>query len=374
MPSAESPVPHPLFALVAAGLSALVGCNNSGVAEGSVTHPTLIEVAPESFLGGVPCTEREGGLTRYVATLTDEDNGFRLPSSPPAPCTAGVGFGFVVPGRRYTVQIDGYDSALLAPRAPGSPLMVAAAAGSDPATIASAALRSPAWSAECSPTRSSAYTVIRAAGCTTLTATSDKPPSPTEVRVGTAALLGDLECGSGPGQVARLSATLDAGEPEPRVVEVACGEADELVFTGVPARRAVTAFVSAFEADGAEAFAGARCRAFTLPDASVEASCSRLSELGTLRVELAGALDLLGLSCSSQSFSELRIDVPGQEAPRVFYPPDCVLPYDQAFPAGSAAVTLTVSGAEPEAATLTCFANVTPGSTTVAICEQNPAP
>src|SRR5258705_12096754 len=104
----------------------------------------MIEVAPEDFLGQVPCVSDGSGLKRYVATLVDRDYAdagaggaaayesaneggadcFQSPSSLPTQCLAAVGFGFVVPGRHYEVYVDGYDTDELAPRATGSRQMV----------------------------------------------------------------------------------------------------------------------------------------------------------------------------------------------------------------------------------------------------------
>lgn len=362
---------RPLTPLLALGLLGL-GCSNDGVTEAGVTHPTLIEVAPELFLGEVPCTEREGGLTRYVATLTDADSGFRLPSSRPVPCSTGVGFGFVVPGRRYTVRVDAYDTAVLAPRAAGSPLMVEAEPDAAPAAIATAPLRQPAWTAECEPAVAVYTTIVRPPSCSRLVATDAKPETPTELRLPLTPLLGELECGSEPGQVDRLVASLSLDD-ETRELEVPCAAAGEAVFTDVPARQSVSAFVSAFSADSTTPFAGASCQAFTIAGASIAASCTKLSQVGTLRVDLATALEELGLSCDA-SISELSIDVPGEERPRRVVPPDCRQPWDLGASAGPAAVTVTVRSGEQELATLTCGAEVTPGSVTVAICEQNSSP
>ncbi len=176
---------RPACFVLGAALLAYAGCSSSGSTTIPVTHPTMIEVAPASFLGGVPCTESGPGLQTYVATLYDaNDTGeggaggesasnaaagapieatggagtpiegaggaggdgnddapvrdaftrlrgatpsdeFELPSSTPAPCSASVGFGYVVPGRRYEVLIEGYDTTDIQPRALGSHQMVA---------------------------------------------------------------------------------------------------------------------------------------------------------------------------------------------------------------------------------------------------------
>ncbi|HEY6081052.1 MAG TPA: hypothetical protein VIW29_19690 [Polyangiaceae bacterium] len=141
-------------------LTALAGCSSDDTTvEDSVTHPTLIEVAPTDFLGSERCVtgSDDAGIKRYVATaydVTDDGaggagsepdvdavaseeeaepmrddvgelprNGFKLPSSGPTSCTASVGFGLVVPGRRYRIRVDGYTTTELTPRASGSRFM-----------------------------------------------------------------------------------------------------------------------------------------------------------------------------------------------------------------------------------------------------------
>lgn len=154
---------RPLLLALSGLVAALLGCSDeSGTVQATVTHPTLIEVSPLDFLGGITCaTGDEPGLKRYVASAYDvtdgaggaaadsEDapppvadlaseeeaepqrddvgelprNGFKLPSSGPTSCATSVGFGLVVPGRRYRIRVDGYTTADLTPRASGSRYM-----------------------------------------------------------------------------------------------------------------------------------------------------------------------------------------------------------------------------------------------------------
>jgi hypothetical protein len=377
--------------LVTSGLLVAVGCSSDPGDEVGVSHPTMIEIPPESFLGDVPCTLEEGGLTRYVATLTDVtarnenvggagggssdgvggEGDVTLASSAPVPCRAGVGFGFVVPGRQYTAVIEGYDTSVLRPRAPGSPLMVAATPDLPAAELAKAPPVAPRWRASCPATTAVAATVVQAVGCTTLELEPNAAERDTELVLSTAALLGGLECGEEPGQVERLTIRLDAGEPEPRLLELPCDPGVDAVFSNLKSRVSASAFVSAFGVQSEQPFAGATCNALTLPGARVTAHCAKLNPLGTLRVDVSEALADVGLSCSTADVSAVVVDTPDGAAPRRLAPPDCLQPFDHGFPAGDASVTLTVMNGKQQLASLTCGGTVVPGSVVPAICEQN---
>jgi hypothetical protein len=377
--------------LVTSGLLVAVGCSSDPGDEVGVSHPTMIEIPPESFLGDVPCTLEEGGLTRYVATLTDVtarnenvggagggssdgvggEGDVTLASSAPVPCRAGVGFGFVVPGRQYTAVIEGYDTSVLRPRAPGSPLMVAATPDLPAAELAKAPPVAPRWRASCPATTAVAATVVQAVGCTTLELEPNAAERDTELVLSTAALLGGLECGEEPGQVERLTIRLDAGEPEPRLLELPCDPGVDAVFSNLKSRVSASAFVSAFGVQSEQPFAGATCNALTLPGARVTAHCAKLNPLGTLRVDVSEALADVGLSCSTTDVSAVVVDTPDGAAPRRLAPPDCLQPFDHGFPAGDASVTLTVMNGKQQLASLTCGGTVVPGSVVPAICEQN---
>ncbi len=382
---------RPLSMLVASGLLVGVGCSSDPVDAVSVSHPTMIEIPPESFLGDVPCTLQEGGLTRYVATLTDvtmrnENAGgagggssdgvggegdVTLASSAPVPCRAGVGFGFVVPGRQYTAVIEGYDTSVLRPRAPGSPLMVAATPEVAEADLPKAPPVAPRWRASCPATTAVSVTVVQAVGCTTLELEPDAAERDTELVLSTTALLGGLECGEEQGQVERFDIRLDAGDPEPRLLELPCDPSVDAVFSSLKARVSASAFVTAFSAGSPQPFAGATCNALTLPGARVTANCAKLNPLGTLRVNVVDALAQVGLTCSASDVSAVLVDVTGETALRQIAPPDCLQPLDYGFPAGAATLTLAVMNGEEQLASLTCAGVVVPGAVVPAICEQN---
>ncbi len=99
------------------GLAALA-CSSSSTNTTTITRPRLIAVSPDDFLGNLGCGEDKGQVQSYVATLFDvtplasgavPDPGYQLASSPPTSCLLPATFSFVVAGRSYLAQVDGYD-------------------------------------------------------------------------------------------------------------------------------------------------------------------------------------------------------------------------------------------------------------------------
>jgi hypothetical protein len=402
----DSHVSMRLASLVAgAGLIAFGGCSSTAAEVVAVTHPTMIEVSPEDFLGDVPCSSSDGGLKRYVATLFDinqtgggfggaggdaaagaSDEGdaggaapaqFQLPSSLPTPCLAAVGFGFVVAARHYRVEIDGYDSEDLAPRAIGARQMVSPPPSDDePVTP----LLAPRWTARCERAIAVDSTIVRADHCTPFSAGAGAGASASSMtgalRIGLGPLLGDLQCGSKPGEVEQLNVSVVVGAGDTRMQSVACSPKAEALFSKLPARRHVSVYVAAesANADPTRPLAGARCDGNVLPDAAVDAQCSQLSQVGTLRVDLPGALGLLALSCTATDVSNVVVEpqLPG-EKPQSLLPPACLQPFDHGFPAGPAVVLVSASKGSEQLGALTCHAEVAPGTLVTATCERKPA-
>ncbi len=372
-------------ALLAVGLALAVhtGCSNDSAATLGVTHPTLIEIAPEQFRGQVPCAADgdEPGLKRYVATLFDpnpiargsggasgdersaEDAGgaandddatddFALPSSGPTSCLAGVGFGFIVPGRHYYAKIAGYARDDIAPRAPGSALVV------DP----DGAPVEPLWTAECDATLAVDQTIVRVKRCSSFRAADASAPG--SVRVLVPALLGGLSCGAGPGEVERLAVSLEV-DGDPFLQTVAC-DAGQVTFDDLPPHRQARAVVEAFSAGSVEPLAASSCAARTLPEAVVVAQCTALREEGALRVDLPAVLELLDLKC--QDVTDVRLQAAGEEAAQSFPPPACGQSVEHELPAGAANLTVSVVH-DGEVSAVSCFGQVSPGRTVLAECE-----
>jgi len=376
---------RPASFLVGLGLLAYAGCSSGGATSTAVTHPTMIEVAPEDFLGDVPCSEGPG-LKRYVATLIDTDYvaqggasgvdpeaeaagapaNFQLPSSRPTPCLAGVGFGLVVPGRHYDVKIDGYDTDDLAPRANGSRQMVTPAAPTDEQPAST--LLAPRWTAHCEDAIAVDSTIVRALHCTPFAPLDAAAPA--TVRIPVAKLMGGLVCGDQPGQIDHFDVTLDAGDGVPRMSSVPCAPDADVLYEGLAPRVRVSAYVTAFSVGNIDAFAGATCDAFTLPESSVDADCGALSEVGTLRVDLQGLLQELSLDCRASSVTALLVDFQGDEPVQSIAPPECLQPFDHGFAPGPGVINVTVQPADgSEAASRTCHADILPGRLAFADCD-----
>jgi len=386
MPARQLRLLRPAIILLGLGLLASAGCSSGGGTTVVVTHPTMIEIAPERFLGDVPCSEGPG-LKRYVATLIDTDyfaqggagnvdpSGveaggapmeFQLPSSGPTPCLAAVGFGLVVPGRHYDVKIDGYDTDDLAPRATGSRQMVSPAPTDENPV---SPLLTPRWTAHCEDAMAVESTIVQAVHCTPFKPVDAAAPG--EVRVNLSALMGGLACGEEPGQVDHFDVTLDAGDGAPRLESIPCASDAEAVFGDLPPRLRVTAYVAAYGAESVDAFAGASCDAFTRAESSVNAECAALSELGTLRIDWGVALATAGFDCSKASIATIQVQLPGQEQPQTLLPPDCLQPFDHGFGPGAAVVSVTVKPADASQAetTLVCSGQVLPGQLALADCD-----
>jgi hypothetical protein len=354
----------------------------------------MIAVAPEDFLGNVPCAKNGSGLKRYVATLFDANRiansgggvggessddqapsaggeapaEFQLPSSVPSPCLTGVGFGYVAFGRYYRVEIDGYDRDDITPRASGSRQMTSLA---EPVT-----LLTPRWRASCEPTLSLESTIVRPASCTPFA--PEDAGAGSGLRVDLAGLLGKLACGTKPGEVDHFVVNVEAGKTLVEPKTIACSADAAATYDGIPARQNVSVYVTAVSAEATTAFAGATCNVLTVPDATVDASCALLNSVGTVRVDLPASLGLLSLRCNASDLDRVDVDVLSDKFEQSFPPPDCLQPFDHGFPAGQAAlVTVTALGSQDsetnvELGSVKCHADVAPGKLVVAQCELDP--
>lgn len=339
----------------------LWGCSDDPELVIAVEHPTLVEVSPSAFLGTVPCLAGQGSMTRYVATLidtTDPAQPFVLPSSPPIPCNATVGFSFVVPGHTYAATIDGYDRDDLEPVAPGVRELV------DPETQE---LVEPRWTTECGRRPSEQVIAVQnlERGVTNCAPLEDRRPAG-EVggaRIETASVLGGLRCGEKHGEVSRVEARV--GE---QLVGGECG--DRLELSGLSSTTASLIELSAFEKGASTPRWGALCTARPVAGVTALADCSLFTERGAVDVDLPGLLDAAGLSCDE--VAELRITAPDDTVRRVL-PPGCTRPFRVSdLPPGEVTLdveALPADGAERE--TFRCSAVVTPGLVARSVCQAD---
>ncbi len=311
---------HRTFELTARGLGVLLAasftaCVDSGSGDSRPQNPMAIAVAPEDFLGAVPCSSGPGSMQRYVVTLFDvtTDESFTLPSSGPSACTRATSFGFVVPGHRYVASVDGYDRTDVFPLGSansGSPVMVdgtgqfvpprwqttcsgSAAVPDDPqtgdATTPDAATADaatvdgggvPANCANPDPLagRNTAVTAVlyvtrRVATCRPLC--NRGGPSETGLAVSIDQALGDLRCGNGPGQVATFRVARSGNSELPR--SAGCGQV--VSFTSVAPGSFSTFAVTAFEQGKAEPTWDTQCSGKAIAGTVSPVNCDLLAPI-----------------------------------------------------------------------------------------------
>lgn len=184
----------------------LWACSDARLGGGFSEGQTRIRVTPAAFIGNVPCVRgAAGALQSYVVQLQQVDStdgegdaGFAVVVSAPVPCDRAVAFPALA-ARPYAADILGFDDS----SADGGALV-------------------PRWTASCGrttdgfpadagpdplgPTYAVRGSTIPLRGCTTFDGSSVSTPSRLVVDVPSA--LGDLRCGSAPGEVAFLEATL----------------------------------------------------------------------------------------------------------------------------------------------------------------------
>jgi len=203
-----------------------VGCGESRLIDDVTDGPTRIRFRPELFRGDVPCRRGSpGALQSYVVNLKQagdafepNDAGTPVPpglTSVPVECDKSVLFS-VAPGRFYAAKISGFDRAVSAAEAASVEPRWTALCGTGSGEDAPDAGRDPYG-----PTLAILYQTVPMTGCTTFASGSDEAPA--RLVVDQVGALGDLRCGSGPGEVSRLEAVLDG-----TLISAACGS--ELVF------------------------------------------------------------------------------------------------------------------------------------------------
>jgi hypothetical protein len=351
-----------------------------------VAHPTLVQVSPAEFLGMVPCLPAEGAMQRYVATIYDvtpelsEDGAagaggaggapeagprenFALPSSGPTPCTQTTASAFVVNGRRYAAEIDGYDRTDIQPLAAGARVMLDSETGE---TV------EPRWTSTCGREPGESVMAVyqttqTVSHCAKLEDDSPSDAAPT-VTVSLEGALGDLECGTDPGQIARFE-VLDTQSGE--TVEADCG--DVATLTGFTSGTVLELQVLAYESGVDSPSFGTLCSAMPLTGIVLAAVCQPLIDEGALDIDLLQALDSVELTCEQASVREVIAD-PGDDRPVTqVVPPRCnnTLRLGD-LPPGDTSISLSTTRANGESGpTLTCSGTVLPGLSTPAECTPD---
>jgi hypothetical protein len=199
-----------LFLLAALGSFA---CGESRLIDDFTEQATRLRITPEIFRGSVPCTNEAtaGALQTYAVRFQQvresplvPDAGLFDALSPAVPCQRSVVLD-AVPGRLYAIQVYGFDRALSGTELP---------------------LEEARWTAECgrgepdgplAPTRAIYGAMVPITGCSTFSGESGS--NGTRLVVDQPSALGNLRCGSQPGQVLRLEGLLDGLR-----VSARCGE------------------------------------------------------------------------------------------------------------------------------------------------------
>ncbi|MEO8184558.1 MAG: hypothetical protein ABI895_37590 [Deltaproteobacteria bacterium] len=215
-----------------------LACGESRLLEGYSEQDTRLRLTPESFRGNLACAPgTPGALQTYAVTFREAlqfaqqtDAGLYRGTSALAACDRAVVLS-ALPGRLYVADIYGFDRAF---------------SGSEPA------LDEARWTASCGraddvalagPTRAVYGALVPMTGCTTFSGPGNVGAG-TQLLVDQAGALGDLQCGSGPGQVSRLEGVL-AGTR----VSARCG--DPLAFDLPSEEQFYTIELTAFEASSA---------------------------------------------------------------------------------------------------------------------------
>ncbi len=303
--------PRPITLLAAL----LVGCGTSPVGTG-IDLPTVVAVSAEDFRGEVPCSNAPGAMRSFVATLTDlgtkeEPTSFSLPSSvvrsdalggrfAPVSCLQAAGFSFVVPGHRYSAEVEAYDRTDLVALGPGSRVLVDPASGN---------YVPPRWTTHCGtnsdvpgqgPVVAAIYRTRYVRGCGPL---SEAYSTETAIRIQTDNASGP-PCGSDPGQVERFEATL----VETGAVQTAdCGEA--IVFGGLEGSQTYHFELFGYEAGELFPTWGTSCFRTAQSGAIVDAGCGTLLASGSMEVETAAVIASLGESCGPGAIVSVAGDI-----------------------------------------------------------------
>ncbi len=345
-----------LFATCAA-----TGCDDDGTTTLSFAVPTEIAVDPADFLGDTSCSTFSGAMRSYVVTLsafTDESDttAFTLGSTGATPCSLVAGFrDNIVLGQVHIAEIDGYDVPPEALTPFGG-----ASSGSRQLLDATTGERvSPRWTTRCGSGADDGAVAASARRvfvrpCEPLV---DREPTPTQIALGAAAVLGDDAC--------EVAAQIDVEPLEgaaPPPTTIAC-DGDPLVVEAEPD----TTYELYATATVGDVLHGTICSASARRGVTVTARCHPLSPSGLANVTLSaietGGGDPL---CPADGFFDVIVgDAVQNSTP---------LPCGRTAVVGPLAAGLVLFGVvtyDAQGALLgagTCGAEVAPGRAEDALC------
>jgi hypothetical protein len=370
----------PSWFLCTVAAFSMSACSSTSETSGPGIPPTEIAIDPSFFPGAPPCANVPGSMRSYVATVTDTDIGFVLPSSPPMPCSVLATFRLVVPGHGYTAEIDGYeaDADALEPIGGG-------ASGSRHIRLVSDKSDAvPRWTTRCNPpTIDGAFekaildTRLTLTDCDPLT---DAGTPTTAVLLDPNAALDTLRCvdDTGAGDVSTFDVV-----GVPAASALPCGTKAECpgptCFDTVTEGDLVTYRVEAHDKSGALRW-GAECFAVPMNGVTIPAVCDPLSDTGAVVIDVAALLGAFTppLTCGKDvSTYEARAACPAAD-------PTCdkplvalgVLPCNgplriEPLPSGVQTLDLSLFGADDKTYAATCTATVAPGSAGQAACSTD---
>jgi hypothetical protein len=304
---------------LSASAIALVGlplaCSSSS-GESTEPSPTLVTVVPSTFGQGVLCGNFPGAWKTYVATLTDVTDPARpfvLASSNPVACAMPVSFAWVVPGNKYTAEIEGYDrSDLVSWGGPssGSRHVVDPATGLDVP---------PRWTSRCGvagaeddpevrqPTTAFLQANMVVRDCTPL---QEVLPggNDTALVLDLASTRGNLLCGEEAGQVDRLRVW-----PEDPSLSPAVADCDQsITFASLQSDKTYRFLVEAFDTGAAVPRWATACEGRTKEGITLPATCDPLSNRGALVVDINAILTAADHACTSEDIVSYRAVVLGK--------------------------------------------------------------
>jgi len=206
---------------------ASLACGESRLLDQFSDQDTRIRLDPESFRGNVPCSKgTPGALQSYAVTFHERrqfeqqtDAGLYRGTSGLAPCDRAIVLNAGA-GRLYVADIYGFDRVFTGSELPLDEARWTASCGRGDST-------SPLDAGIGGPTRAIYGATVPMSDCTTFSGPGDLSTE-TQLVVDQAGALGDLRCGSEPGQVSRLEGVLEGTR-----VSARCGEPLAFALPGV---------------------------------------------------------------------------------------------------------------------------------------------